>query len=186
MAKNPDKLKFRRRLTLGVLTLALIAVGSFAWSVRGCEGTASRSTTRVTLGGKPFTLEVAADNATRYKGLSGRASIEDDGGMIFVFSRPQILRFVMRDCLIDIDIIYLDSMGTVVRTHAMKLEAPRGPGEGAVGETNPTYDGRLKSYSSGLAAQFAIEIQPGMIEKLGIKQGDRIELNLRKLKGALK
>jgi len=186
MAKKPAHLNNRRRLTLVVLTLALAAVGSFAWSVRGCEGTAARSTARVTLGGQPFTLEVVADNESRYKGLSGRTHIADDGGMIFVFPRSDLLRFVMRDCLVDIDIIYLDTMGTVLQTYTMVVEPPRGPGEGAVGETNATYDGRLTNYSSRSPSQFVIEIQAGLVEKLGIKRGDRIELDLKRLKGALK
>ena len=149
MAKNPANLKLRRRVSLVVLTLALALIASFSLTVRECEGTAASKTIAVNLGGTPFTLEVAADNDTRYKGLSGRESIEDDGGMIFVFSRPAIMNFVMRDCFIDIDIIYLDAMGTVVRTHAMKMEAPRGPGEGAIDETNAAYDARLnRSLSS--------------------------------------
>ena len=182
MAKNPANLKLRRRVSLVVLTLALALIASFSLTVRECEGTAASKTIAVNLGGTPFTLEVVADNDTRYKGLSGRESIEDDGGMIFIFPRPDIMNFVMRDCFIDIDIIYLDAMGTVVRTHAMKMEAPRGPDEGAIGETNATYDRRLKKWSSGRRAQFAIEIQAGLIAKLGVKPGDQIELDLKKLK----
>ena len=154
--------------------------------MRGCEGTASSKTIGVNLVGTLFTLEVAADNDTRYKGLSGRKSIEDDGGMIFVFSRPDIMNFVMRDCLIDIDIIFHDAMGTVVRTHAMKMEAPRGPGEGAISETNAAYDARLKKWSSGRRSQYVIEIQAGLVAKLGIKPGDQIELDLKKLKRGVK
>lgn len=186
MAKKPSHLKLRRNITLGVLCFGLLIAASFAWSVNGCEGTASASTAQVTIAGQPFTLEVAADNDTRFKGLSERQSIEDDGGMIFVFTQPRIQRFVMRDCFIDIDIIYLDASGSVVRTHAMKTQEPRGPGEGAIGESNTKYEDRLVRYSSGMPSQYVVEIAPGLVEKLGIKPGDKLEFDLKGLKRGAK
>lgn len=186
MAKNPANLKRRRRVSLVMLTLALAITATLSFSMTNCESTAASSTVRVNLAGTPFTLEVAADNETRYKGLSERKSIEDDGGMIFVFTQPLALNFVMRDCFMDIDIIYLDAMGTVVRTHAMKMEAPRGPGEGTVGIQNAAYDARLKKWASGRRSQFVIEIQAGFVAKLGVKPGDQIDLDLKKLKRGAK
>jgi uncharacterized membrane protein (UPF0127 family) len=83
----------------------------------------------------------------------------------------------MRDCLIDIDIMFLDPLGTVLATHAMTAEEPRRPGESMV-----DYETRLERYSSGRPAQFAIELRGGMIEDLGVRKGDRIELDYNRLK----
>ena len=127
-------------------------------------------------------LASAAKHTTGMRGLSEREQMAPDGGMLFVFRRVAVRQFVMRDCFVDIDILYLDPLGTIVRTHTMTVAPPRGPGEGKVGDSNAAYEDRLKKYSSGMAAQYAIEIQAGLITELGVKPGDRIELDIAKLK----
>lgn len=155
----------------------------------GCDEAVAAGTARVVIAGKSFTLEVAADNDTRYKGLSGRTHIEDDGGMLFVFppTQVQVAGFVMRDCPIPIDILYLDATGRVLTTHAMQPEPPRGKDEGFAGEApqvaNAKYNGRLKQYSSRYATGLVVELAGGMVAKLGVKEGDLVEvLDLEGLK----
>src|SRR5690606_3450982 len=75
----------------------------------------------VKIGDRTFNLELALDDASRYRGLSDRQSLPDDGGMLFVFPKPRPLQFVMRDCLFPIDILFLDGGGRVVSMHEMKL-----------------------------------------------------------------
>lgn len=169
-----------------ILSLALIAAVALVVLVAaGCEdvGKASASVAPVRVKGQTFYLEIAANDEVRVPGLGKRTHIDDDGGMIFVFPRPQLLDFVMRDCLIPIDIIYTDPTGRVLQTHAMKIEAPRGPGEGLPGDLrNPKYEARLTKYPSKYPAQFAIELKAGTIEKLGVKEGDKLDFDFEGLK----
>jgi hypothetical protein len=44
-----------------------------------------------------------------------------DGGMLFVFPEPRMLSFWMYECLIDIDVIFLDASGTVTAIHRMPV-----------------------------------------------------------------
>ena len=173
-----------RKTMFGVLLLALIGAGAWAAStLQGCEGDAARAVETVEIKGQSFHLELAANDATRIKGLSQRTEIAEDGGMLFVFKSAQPQNFVMRDCFVPIDIMFLDPLGTVLSTHAMTVEEPRGPGEGQVGDiTNPQYSSRLTRYSSGRPAQFAIELKGGKIEELGVRKGDRIDLDYARLK----
>lgn len=145
----------------------------------GCDEDrpADADTARVTIDGRDFFLELALDNATRTQGLSFREHIEPDGGMLFVFRNSSPRAFVMRDCFVPIDIIYLDASGRIVAMHEMQVERPRGEGEGEVGEPNPEYEARLKQYSSRYDAQFVIELAGGTIETLNIDVGDLIELD---------
>lgn len=129
----------------------------------------------VRIDGRTFFLEIAADNATRLRGLGGREMIEVDGGMLFVFPRPRVLNFVMRDCLVPIDIAFLDQFGTVVETHEMPIE-PR-----EEGESDQAYEQRLTQYSSKAAAQFALEFKAGTLRELGLERGDKVELDLQRL-----
>lgn len=131
----------------------------------------------VQISGKTFKLERADTNDSRVKGLSGRTEIKPDGGMLFVFADAARRNFVMRDCPIGIDIIFLDPTGRVVATHKMKPEEPRRPGE-----SDETYERRLRLYPSGYGAQFAIELKADTLDQLKLRNGDQIKLDLERLK----
>ncbi len=156
---------------LGVMLLAAASLG-------GCQRSQpTRGTEQVIIAGEPFQLEVARDDATRTKGLMGRTEIASDGGMLFIFPTSQVRSFWMGYCLLDIDVMYLDPNGRVTAFHTMKTEAPR-----AEGESESDYSARLKDYPSVYAAQFAIELGAGSIERLGVEVDDKIELDLARLK----
>ncbi len=165
-----------------VLSILIIAVaGSLAW----CEYQTARTsqaealadqqeikgdTLDVTLAGETFTLELAVDDDARYKGLSDRPSIDKHGGMLFGFRYERVRQFVMRRCLVDIDIAYLDERGRIVKTYTMKKEP------------YDTDEDDLKHYSSIKPALIAIELRAGTIKRLGLKVGQTVDLPIRALK----
>lgn len=150
---------------------SLSALLIFLLIIAGCQQTPlSPGTQTVQIAGQTFHLELATDNAKRFQGLSDRAQIADDGGMLFVFPSARELAFVMRRCLVPIDLIYLDTTGRIVALHAMAVEP------------YDRSDHELKHYRSGWPAQFAIELQGGMIEKLKLKIGQIIKLPVDELK----
>lgn len=131
---------------------------------------------RVVVKGSTFWVEGVFEDATRIKGLGGRDSIPEDGGMLFVFPYTNLLEFVMRDCKFDIDIAYLDDSGRVVSMYTMKME-PRN-----TGESDSDYENRLKRYPSRYGARFALELKAGTLDRLGVKPGDLLELDAEGLK----
>lgn len=126
----------------------------------------------VEISGKTFQLEIVADNETRTKGLGDRRELAPGEGMLFSFPDSRIRTFVMRDCYIDIDIIFLDSAGNIVAMHQMKVEEPKRPDE-----TQSQYENRLKKYPSRFNAQYAIELAGGALDQLDLTEGDHIDLN---------
>src|SRR5688572_8148591 len=108
--------------------LAAIAIGSIFWLIGCGGGGANQKTETVVINGETFNLELALDEAARALGLKHRASIPEQGGMLFVFpdSKVDIQSFWMHECLVDIDIIYLDPRGSVTATHRMKAQPPKG------------------------------------------------------------
>jgi uncharacterized protein len=158
----------RRALIISALALLIPWAG-------GCSDGEPQATDdthqAVTIKGETFNLELALDEDTRIQGLSDRAEIAPDGGMLFVFPDEQRRAFVMRRCLVPIDIAFLDAQGEVLWMHAMQVEPdPNAP------------DNRLKPYDSHHPAQFAIELRDGTLRRLGLRQGDRIDLPLDDLK----
>ncbi len=173
------------RLTLIGLTIALIAVLMTACGQQ--SSSAASNVESVKIEDEWFHLELALDPKTRFQGLSGRTHIEEDGGMLFVFPRASQQAFVMRDCPVPIDIIFLDAAGRIVAMHQMKVEEPRREDEPDTGNpvTDP-YEQRLVRYPSRFPAQFVIELTGGTLDRFGLKEGDLIKLDTDGLKARAK
>ncbi|MBW2267764.1 MAG: DUF192 domain-containing protein [Deltaproteobacteria bacterium] len=125
------------------------------------------------LGGETFTLELATDPDTRYRGLSGRGDIGRNGGMLFVYPDAALRGMVMRDCPAPLDVAFLDAGGRIVALAEMELEPPR-----ASDESSAAYERRLPIYRSGVPVRFAIEVAGGRLASLGVAVGDAIALDI--------
>lgn len=159
---------------------SILSAWGVALGLLGCQPSSppvDGGVERVTLAGRPFDLELAMGVASRRRGLAGRASLDDDEGMLFVFTDAQTRSFWMYGCVMDIDIAFVDPIGYVTAIHTMPAEPPR-----REGETEIEYEQRLAKYTSGYPAQFAIELAPGRFEELGIEVGDRLAIPTARLK----
>jgi uncharacterized membrane protein (UPF0127 family) len=160
---------------------ALAAAACLACASCEPASPADGGTWRTSIGGKDFSLTVSASDATRTRGLGGAASIPDDGGMVFVFPNAEMRGFWMKDCLVDMDIVYLDPLGYVTAIHTMRKEPPRRNDESPF-----VYESRLPRYSSVLPAQFAIELRAGRAAELGLRTSQKVKIDAAALKAALR
>lgn len=156
----------RRRGVSLLLVLALLALGGCGQSAASSE----HATQRVEIAGETFELELALTPKQRYQGLSDVPEIPERGGMLFVFPEAAERTFVMRRCLVPIDILFLDAAGRVVAMHEMEVEPYDTPSEA------------LTPYASRYPAQFAVELKGGWLDRLEVSVGDRVELPREKLK----
>ena len=144
----------------------------------GCESLRSDpEAVVVEIGDERFTMEVANDDARRIQGLKGVTEISPDGGMIFLFPNNQIRSFWMADCLVDMDVMFMDPQGRVTAIHTMRVEPPI-----RADEPRAAYEKRMRLYSSGYPAQFAIELRAGTLQRLGIEVNSKVPLDLTRLK----
>lgn len=67
-----------------------------------------------TVGGKEFEVAVADTDNERQRGLSGRANLASDHGMLFVFDQSDRHCMWMKDMKFAIDMVWLDDSGVVV------------------------------------------------------------------------
>ncbi|HUT58194.1 MAG TPA: DUF192 domain-containing protein [Phycisphaerae bacterium] len=123
----------------------------------GCRD--GRQPATVTIGGHTWTVEIAMTAAERYNGLSERPRLPQRTGMLFIYPRPHVMTFCMRQCLIPLDIAFIDSNMTVIKIHTMRVEP---------------YGAEQMSYSSLLPAQFALEVNAGELAEAGVKEGDTV------------
>jgi uncharacterized membrane protein (UPF0127 family) len=143
----------------------------------GCTHSVPQTSIDIAIAGEQFVLELSTDMSSRVHGLMGRTSIPKHGGMIFVFTEAKERSFWMVNCLINIDIIFLDSRGTITAIHNMLSEPPQ-----SEEESQWVYEERLKHYYSNGPARFAIELTEGSIQRLNLHVNDRIPLNLQELR----
>ena len=115
-----------------------------------------------------FKLELALTPSQRSIGLMGRQQIDDNGGMLFVFPDneryPSEVNFYMKNCLVPIDVIFIDGEGIITTIHEMEPPQPGTP------------DQELIMYPSMGPVQFAIELRGRRAAELGLKPGDYIDL----------
>ena len=103
-------------------------------------------------------VQVADDaNETRI-GLMYRTEMPEHHGMLFVFDKPSVQSFWMKDTLIPLDLLFIGEEGRIMHIHANA--APRD----------------LTGISSRFPVREVLEINGGMAEKWGVQVGDRITL----------
>ena len=120
------------------------------------------TTPTVSVGGAAFEVEIAFTPEDRTRGLSGRDSLADGSGMLFVFENGQASSFWMREMRFDLDFVWIGDGCEVVDIHA-RVPAP------AAGASV----GDLPIYSSEPPARYNLEINAGEAAKRGIEIGDR-------------
>ena len=103
----------------------------------------------------PFTVELAISSAQREYGLMFRTEMAPDHGMIFDFQTPQLVRMWMENTVLPLEMVFLDGQGTV--THIV---------ENAVPYSQTIID-------SGGQVTYVIELNGGIVKKLGLAVGDR-------------
>lgn len=119
----------------------------------------------VTIDGKVIQVSIADTPDKRTKGLGGISSLDQNSGMLFIFDSKQVSPlFWMKDMLIALDIIWIDS-GKVIQ-----IDKNVPPPE--VG----TPDNKLKVYSAGQAVNYVLEVNAGFSDQNNIKVGDDVTI----------
>ncbi|MCF3972261.1 DUF192 domain-containing protein [Paracoccus salsus] len=107
----------------------------------------------------PFTVEVADDADERARGLMFRRDLAAGQGMLFIYDTPRKVSFWMRNTLIPLDLIFMDSRGVIRHIHPMATPLDETPIPGAAdGDSQPE---RL----------MVLEIAGGEAARLGLAPG---------------
>ena len=107
-------------------------------------------------------IEVAADEASRQRGLMFRESMAEDAGMLFVFQGETDGPFWMKDTLIPLSIAFVDEEGIVV----------------GVLDMEPCGSDSCPNYGIERPYVLAIEANLGWFDEHGIGAGDRAKLKV--------
>lgn len=113
--------------------------------------------------GKSITAELAASDEERTRGLMFRKEILPEQGMLFVFEREDVHSFWMKNTLVALDMLWLDSEKRVVYIAA---------------DVPPCTADPCPSYGPARPARYVLELAGGRAAASGIKVGDRLEFIL--------
>jgi uncharacterized membrane protein (UPF0127 family) len=140
---------FRRHFLVVVLLLATVP----AWALE-TFGT-SELTIQTAAGPQKFSIELALTDAQMEQGLMFRRSMAANAGMLFDFKRPTPISMWMKNTVIPLDMLFLNTSGKVIDIH-----------ERAVPQSTDII-------ASSVPAHYVIELNGGTVERLGIKIGDQ-------------
>jgi len=115
----------------------------------------------VELKGQRFGVEIADNDATRERGLMFRESMPADHGMLFLFDDLSVRTFWMKNCRMPLDILYFD------QNYKLVSAQQRVP---------PCRSDPCVVYPSEGPAQYVLELNSGMADKLGVKPGDALKV----------
>ncbi|MGH8293628.1 MAG: DUF192 domain-containing protein [Gammaproteobacteria bacterium] len=136
--------------------LLLVATLMPVWSQA-----ATHATEKIELGYQRFTVEIAATDATRERGLMFRTRMAADHGMLFMFPDSGPRYFWMKNTLIPLDIIFFDAHKRLINVSA---------------DTPPCKADPCPTYASAAPAEYVLELNAGMAAKLGLKPGERFTI----------
>ena len=120
----------------------------------------------VVINEKIIFVELAITPEDRQRGLMERDLLEKDNGMLFVFSEEDAYSFWMKNMKISLDIIWINADGNVVYF---------------VEDAPPCVQSPCQTYSPNADALYVLEVNPGVIDVLGIEENTEIIISLNNL-----
>ncbi len=103
-----------------------------------------------------FDVEVATTNEEKSLGLMYRRSLPENGGMLFLYDRPQAAAMWMKNTLIPLDMVFIAPSGEVHRIEQ---------------NTEPFSTTVIPSEGDVVGV---LELNAGEAAKIGLKRGDKV------------
>ncbi len=101
-------------------------------------------------------IEIADNDTQRQVGLMMRRNMKMDEGMLFLFDQETYQSFWMKNTILPLDIIYVNSNREIVTIYK---------------NTKPYSE---ESLPSSKPSQYVVEVNAGYTDKFGIKEGDKV------------
>lgn len=147
----------RRRILLRLGFVFFGLPGAIAW---GDAPRVPRWAVAALPSGDEFSLEIAADDASRVRGYMFREKVGEREGMLFIFEAAGRHSFWMKNCKVPLDIIWLDEAFRVVQ---IAPDLPPCPTEGDCPFATPLQP-----------ARYVLELAGGVAKRQGLKRSDQV------------
>ena len=126
------------------------------------EKSTSYAQSKISINNTVFNVELAVNEDQQSRGLSGRKSIGDNEGMLFIFKPATRPAFWMKDMLFDLDLVWIEGGKVVAINRHLPIPTP-----------NTRID-QLPTYSPPVNVDYVLEIRAGQADNINV--GDRVEI----------
>lgn len=140
-----------------IILFCAVVLGFFAWF--GYKYFFNGETKTIKINGARISVEIADTAQKMNQGLSGRAALSKNQGMLFIYSEPNYRFFWMKDMLIPLDFVWINSGRVVETTQNVEPKDFQPP----------------LTLTSKEKVDMVLEIAAGMVQKLNIRPSDKIE-----------
>lgn len=144
-----------KALRTGLMQIMLTAGCLVASSAGAQEAPQKLRTIQLHAGMQNITTEVAMTDREHAIGLMHRTQMGTHEGMLFVFERPGVQCFWMKNTLIPLAIAFVDDDGTIVNTDEMKPQT-------------------LDSHCSDRPVRYVLEMNTGWFKKRALGSGSKL------------
>lgn len=136
--------------------IAVLVVGAFLVLSR------PQNNKKVCINTNCFEVEVAENFLQQTRGMMFRKSLQEDKGMLFIFSKEAIYLFWMKNTKIPLDIIWINSDNKIVFIAENSLSCD---------------NSKCPQIIPPQKAKYVLEINGKLCQKLNIKVGDSVNIN---------
>lgn len=144
-----------------IFVTAIILLGCAFFYTKEFLIAPTNSSSKVCFKNNCFFVELAKTDTEREKGLMYRNKLDENKGMLFIFGKEDIYSFWMKNTLIPLDMIWIDSNSKVVFISK---------------NTKPCRSLICPTINPGVKAQYVLEINAGMAEKIGLEVGSVLSI----------
>ena len=149
--------KRRRLYLLAVLVCVSLLCKGF-WDV--CYGEPKKNKILpINVAGIELEVELATTFEEQSLGLMYRDKLEENGGMLFVYPRENVLSFWMKDTRIPLSIAFIKADGRIIQIESMKPNS-------------------LDTHVSKEKAKYALEMNEGWFRIHNVREGDTVKMPL--------
>ncbi len=140
-----------------VIVLFIAAIGFLLVRNTTVRDSVLSSSKQVKIAGQTINVDVATTQGEQEQGLSGRAKLNGNEGMLFVFDHPDHYNFWMKDMNFSIDMIWISADKKVIFIK-----------EDARPDSYPT------TFGPDQDAEYVLEVVSGFASKYNLKVGDNV------------
>lgn len=138
------------------LFISFIAIVILTASTAFAQGEMAPLVIETDEGDHAFMVELADEPSEISRGLMERTEMAPDAGMIFDFGQPREANMWMKNTLLPLDMLFLESDGNIIAI------------------ARNTVPGSLRQINPGVPVKGVLELNAGRTEELGIEPGDTV------------
>lgn len=156
-----------------IISGIFIIIGLFLiWYITVSHTNPTLSKKEIKINNSVFSVEIASTTIEQSRGLSGRESLSENSGMLFLFNYSGIKSFWMKDMLFPIDIIWIGNDASSSENNDWNGNVLGFVQNAPIQPNAKLWE--LTIYNSPDGVSSVLEVNAGTVQKDNIKIGDKV------------